>query len=95
MEKSGKLLRKVSVELCTVVMVRKRCQFCYAFYKDANKIAKHSERCEFRFSETFEAFDGKVKFACAVNIIKSVADEIFHSIQMSFAGLFRCFRNKS
>lgn len=56
------------MEMSTIAVVRKRCQFCYAFFNDPDRIVEHSRRCEFRFSETFEAADGKVKFACAVSI---------------------------
>lgn len=62
------LLSKADVGISTIVLVKNRCQFCYAFFKDPEKIVEHSQRCDFRFAESFEAFDGKVKFACAVNM---------------------------
>lgn len=67
MEVSDGLRSNVSMEMSTVLLVKNRCQFCYAFYKDPEKIAEHSNQCQFRFAESFEASDGKVKFACAVN----------------------------
>lgn len=67
MKKLGKLQSNKSVEISTIAIVRNRCQFCYAFFKDPEKIAEHSNQCKFRFSETFEAFDGILKFACAVS----------------------------
>lgn len=57
-----------SVRLSTIVVVKNRCQFCYAFFKNPLKIVEHSRQCEFRFSEIFKAVDGMVKFACAVNM---------------------------
>lgn len=66
--KVGRRMRsKESVEVSTVLVVKNRCQFCYAFFKDQEKVAAHSIQCRFRFSETFEASDGTVKFACAVS----------------------------
>lgn len=54
-------------EMSTILVVKHRCQFCYAFFMDQKRIVLHSIRCNFRFSETFEAIGGGVKFACAVS----------------------------
>lgn len=72
----GQLRSKVSVGMSTILVVENRCQFCFAFFNDLEKIREHSYRCEFRFAETFEASDGKVKFACAVRLtIITLGDE--------------------
>lgn len=78
--------KQMPLEMSTIVIVRKRCQFCYAFFQDTRKIKEHSERCEFRFSETFEASDGKVKFACAVSGIELLAEEqvLMQHVQWGF-----------
>lgn len=80
----------VSVEMSTVVLVKNRCQFCHAFFNDPEKIAEHSYQCKFRFSETFEAFDGKMKFACAVSAEHLWFRSLRVSVRMlsSFTGLF-------
>lgn len=86
MEVSDELRSKVSIGKSTIVIVKNRCQFCYAFFKDPEKIVEHTSQCDFRFSETFEAFDGKVKFACAVNS-KNLRNGQFGFMQELFPGL--------
>lgn len=75
MEPIGKSLPQVSMEMSTIIVVKNRCQFCYAFFKDPKKIEQHSRQCDFCFSESFEAFDGKVKFACSVSAFTFDNDE--------------------
>lgn len=67
MDGAGCVRVRESIEICTVLVVKNRCQFCYAFFRDQAKVAEHSVQCMFRFSETFEAIDGRVKYACAVS----------------------------
>lgn len=76
------------MQLSTIVVIKNRCQFCYAFFKDPLKIVEHSRRCEFRFSEMFKAFDGLVKFACAVNMTTIGIAEIIISSNFDFARRF-------
>lgn len=86
METSEQPQSEASVGTSTIVVVQNRCQFCYAFFKDPDKIVEHSQCCEFRFSETFEAADGKVKFACAVSVRRR-PKKMPHVIGYSFCRL--------
>lgn len=66
MKKSAQLPSNKSMRNNIVAIVKNRCQFCYAFFKNVKKSSEHSKKCDFRFFETFEAFDGQMKFACSV-----------------------------
>lgn len=49
-----------------------KCKFCLAFYPSAVAAREHIENCEFRLSEMFLSFDGRMKFACTVRVSVSV-----------------------
>lgn len=94
MEVCDGLLSKVLMEMSTIVIVKNRCQFYYAFFRDPEKYAEHNSKCEFRFTPTFEGFDGKVKFVCALNTKHPQIDS-FQLMQELFAGLLWCVQNAS
>lgn len=75
-----------------------KCRFCYAFHLNPLANAEHNQKCEFRVSDVFLAYDGKIKFACTVSYCfdiffekkKIVPFKMFISTFFYPLFLFRC-----